>query len=118
MQEHRSYSAPEEIRRLVLPGRSSVNSVRNRRPRRRPLLHPHALKGNDDTDRQVSAGADPHSAALPFQISEAARLMVSASTAVLKKNAVIACSVARRRKGLVKIDTSDVCDAAPNEVAK
>jgi hypothetical protein len=44
------------------------------------------------------------------QRMEAARLMVSASTAVLKKNEMIACSVASRRRGLVRIDTSEVCD--------
>src|SRR5581483_5938321 len=52
------------------------------------------------------------------QIMEAARLMVSASTAVLKKKEMIACRVASRRNGLVKIDTSEVCEAAPNEVEK
>jgi hypothetical protein len=55
---------------------------------------------------------------LSSQIIEAARLMARASTAVLKENEMIACSVASRRRGLVRIDTSDVCDAAPNEVAK
>jgi hypothetical protein len=52
------------------------------------------------------------------QIIEAARLMASASTAVLKENEMIACSVASRRRGLVRIDTLEVCDAAPNKVAK
>ena len=66
---------------------------------------------------------DSHSQAIALhqlssQIIDAARLMVSARTAVLKKNEMIACSIATRRKGLVKIDTSEVCDAAPNEVEK
>lgn len=87
---------------------------------------PHALQGNDDTDRQEPVGGDQvrdvagrsplHR--LSFQISEAARLMVSASTAVLKKNEMIACRVASRRKDLVRIVTSEVCEAAPKDVAK
>ena len=48
----------------------------------------------------------------------AARLMVSARTAVLKKNEMMACSVTSRRSGLVRIDTSEVCEAAPIDVAK
>ncbi len=79
-----------------------------------------------DADRQVSVGGDQvdhivgrsHSTNLSSQIIEAARLMARASTAVLKENEMIACSVASRRRGLVRIDTSEVCEAAPNEVAK
>jgi hypothetical protein len=45
-------------------------------------------------------------------------LMVSASTAASKKNEMMACSIASRRSGLVRIETSEVCDAAPKEDAK
>lgn len=48
----------------------------------------------------------------------AARLIVSASTIVLKKKATIACSVAKRRSDWELIVISDVCDAAPKDVAK
>jgi hypothetical protein len=44
-------------------------------------------------------------------MSAAARLMLSASTAVLKKNEMMACRVASRRSGFVEIAMSDVCDA-------
>ena len=45
-------------------------------------------------------------------------LMASASTAVLKKNEMMACSVTSRRSALVRMATSEACDAAPMDVAK
>ena len=50
------------------------------------------------------------------QIMLAPILMASASTAVLKKNEMMACSVTSRRSALVRMATSDVCDAAPIEL--
>jgi len=52
------------------------------------------------------------------QIRLAPILMASASTAVLKKNDSTACSVASLRSDLLRMETSEVCDAAPNDVAK
>src|SRR6188474_1793423 len=54
----------------------------------------------------------------PGQIRLAPMLMASASTAVLKKNATTACSVTSLRRAFVRMATSEVCDAAPSEVAK
>jgi hypothetical protein len=45
-------------------------------------------------------------------------LTVIASTIALKKNEMIACIVTRRRKRFDLIATSEVCEAAPIEVAK
>ena len=42
-------------------------------------------------------------------------LMASASTAVLKKNEITACSVTSRRSALLRMATSEVCEAAPIE---
>ena len=44
--------------------------------------------------------------------------MASASTAALKKNDTMACSVTIRRKSLLRMETSEVCEAAPIDVAK
>jgi hypothetical protein len=48
----------------------------------------------------------------------AAKLIVSARTAALKKNETIACNVTRRLNSFELMETSDVCDVAPTEVAK
>ena len=53
-----------------------------------------------------------------FQIKLAPMLMARARTVVLKKNEMTACKVTSRRSGLALIATSEVCDAAPIEVAK
>ncbi len=52
------------------------------------------------------------------QIRLAPMLMASASTAVLKKNEMMACSVTSRRRALVRMAMSEVCEAAPIDVAK
>ena len=53
-----------------------------------------------------------------FYARLAARLIVDARIIVLKKNDTIACNVASRLVDFETIATSEVCDAAPNEVAK
>lgn len=54
----------------------------------------------------------------PRQTRLAARLIISATTATLKKNATIACNVTRRRNSLELMLTSEVCEAAPIDVEK
>ena len=104
-------------------GPKSVASTSTPSPgSRSPTLSGAMMRPTAEYPRWRSGGsysrAIPHSTNVSSQIIEAARLMASASTVVLKKNDMIACSVASRRRGLVRIDTSEVCDAAPNEVAK
>ena len=48
----------------------------------------------------------------------AAKLIIRATTATLKKNATIACNVTSRRNSFELILTSEVCEAAPIEVEK
>ena len=50
------------------------------------------------------------------QTKLAARLIISATTVTLKKNATIACNVTRRRNSFELMLTSEVCEAAPIEV--
>ena len=52
------------------------------------------------------------------QTKLAARLIISATTMTLKKNATIACNVTRRRNSFELMLTSEVCEAAPIEVEK
>jgi hypothetical protein len=47
----------------------------------------------------------------------AAKLIIRATTATLKKNATIACDVTRCRNSFELMLTSEVCEAAPIEVA-
>ncbi len=55
---------------------------------------------------------------LAAQTKLAARLIMSATTATLKKNETMACSVVSRRNSFEFMETSDVCEAAPNDVEK
>jgi hypothetical protein len=48
----------------------------------------------------------------------AARFIVIASTIVLKKKDTTACNVTRRRIPFERMETSEVCEVAPIEVAK
>ena len=52
------------------------------------------------------------------QIRLAPMLMASASTAVLKKNDSMACSVTSLRSDLARMEMSEVWDAAPIDVEK
>jgi hypothetical protein len=45
-------------------------------------------------------------------------LIISATTVTLKKNETMACRVVMRRRSLELMETSEVCEAAPNDVEK
>jgi hypothetical protein len=96
------------LRDTLRPSSVSFTRVRSSRQSRR------SRRSRSGASRTPMKGCPSYS---PQNI-EAAKLMVSANTAVLKKNEMMACSVASRRRGFVKMDTSEVCEAAPNEVAK
>ena len=48
----------------------------------------------------------------------AAKLIISATTVTLKKNETMACRVVMHRNSLELMETSEVCEAAPNDVEK